>query len=397
MVTAAFPPMKVGGADYALRLCQRLAERGLEIDVITSDLAGIATDARLRIAPIMRDWSWRELPRLLARIQRSTPDIVDIHFHGRFYGNHPMVTFLPSLIKRRWPGLRVVTHIEWPIGVPGEGRSTVSRIVRRAVIAWVGRTDVSYGFGTLLRDSDAVIVLSDTHRVMLEEEFARIGEKTVLIPPPPLMQMAENGDGAARREGRTLLHADAEDFVLAYFGYLYPRKGVETLLEALRLVGQQRSHVRLVMIGGSLNDPNRPHYRDELTQRAAELGVAGAVTWTGYYPTDSNIASLYLRAADCCVLPFDRGVYLNNSSFAAAMAHGLPTISTPGDPLEPPFRAGENVLFCEPKDPASLAHAIESLIASAELRERLHAGALAFAAEWFSWDRVLDRTIAAFQ
>ena len=44
--------------------------------------------------------------------------------------------------------------------------------------------------------------------------------------------------------------------------------------------------------------------------------------------------TLYLCAADICVLPFNVGVRLNNSSFAAAAAHGLPIVTTRGEMLE---------------------------------------------------------------
>ena len=63
------------------------------------------------------------------------------------------------------------------------------------------------------------------------------------------MRMCADRNGEARREGRRLLGVTHDEFVLVYFGYLYPGKGIETLLQAFGLVAQQHK-CRLVMIGG---------------------------------------------------------------------------------------------------------------------------------------------------
>ena len=132
-----------------------------------------------------------------------------------------------------------------------------------------------------------------------------------------------------------------DDFLLAYFGYVSPEKGIETLLEAFRLVAQRSEKVRLVMVGGSnevlLKVAHRPRCVQELQDLSERLGIAGRVVWTGYYPTGSDQPSLYLRGADGCVLPFNDGVHFHNSSFTAVAAHGLPIVTTKGDTLESPL------------------------------------------------------------
>ena len=141
----------------------------------------------------------------------------------------------------------------------------------------------------------------------------------------------------------------------------------------------------------------RLHYLHELRELARQLRIADKIRWSGYYPTDSDEPSLILWGADACVLPFDKGVFLNNSSFGTAAAHGLPIVTTRGAMLEPPFIDQENVLLCPPKDSASLAAAIEQLIKSPELRQRLRVGALELELQWFSWESATIRTIEAFK
>jgi glycosyltransferase involved in cell wall biosynthesis len=126
------------------------------------------------------------------------------------------------------------------------------------------------------------------------------------------------------------------------------------------------------------------------------LGIAESVVWSGEYSWDSDLGSAYLRAADVAVLPFDNGVDLNNSSFAAVAAHGLPTITTRGEAMEDVFIDDENVLLCSPRDPTALATAMERQLIDADLRRRLRAGIETLARDWFSWDINIDRTIDAF-
>ena len=400
VISPTFPPMRSGGADHAFRICQYLARRRVEIHVITSRIDHIVTDPNMRVYPVMEDWSWTELPRLLRIARRYRPDVVNIHFSGAIYGDQPMITFAPTLLKKALPNVRVVTLVEYPEPVYVHRSSWAARIGRKLAAYWVGPADVDYGYGTLLRDSDRIIVLSDAHVPLLAAHHAQVREKCVLIPSPPLMRMSSERDGAARLRGREMLGLASDDFLVAYFGYLYPGKGIETLLEGFRLVANQRSNARLVMIGDSnevvLQRLNRPKYGQELRDRVKELGIESKVIWTGYYPVESDLASIYLRAADTCVLPFDDGVMLNRSSFASAVAHGLPTVTTQGESLEAPFRHNENVLLCKPRDPASLAAALDSLIIQPQLRHQLSSGALSLAREWFSWDGTVERTLKAF-
>jgi glycosyltransferase involved in cell wall biosynthesis len=91
----------------------------------------------------------------------------------------------------------------------------------------------------------------------------------------------------------------------------------------------------------------------------------------------------------------DVGVQLNNSSVAAAAAHGLPIVATRGSRLEAAFVDRENILLCPPKDPERMSAAIEALVDDPALRERLSAGSRRLAEEWFSWPRAIDRILKA--
>jgi glycosyltransferase involved in cell wall biosynthesis len=269
-----------------------------------------------------------------------------------------------------------------------------SRGIRKAVTVWAGKEALDYRFGTLLRDSDRIIVLSDLHRATLSELFPGVDDKSVLIPPPPILLICPEDNGVARSKGREALGLSDEDFLIAYLGYVYPGKGIETLLKAVQTVSNERANVRLVVVGGTLQGFHS--YAERVYELPHQMGIGDKVTWTGQYSWDSDKASTYLRAADAFVLPIEIGVQMNNSSFAAAATHGLPIITTRGADLERQFVHQENVFLCPPKDPDSMASAIKLLMDAPDLRARLRAGALRLARDWFSWERATDRTLATF-
>jgi glycosyltransferase involved in cell wall biosynthesis len=400
VISATFPPMRSGGADFALALCQRVADAGNEVTVLTSQIPNVVTDPRLRILPQMTRWAWRDLRPLLKVAKEVRPDVINLHFHGEIYNHHPMITLAPSLLKRALPGVRVVTHIEWPMPILRERSPRITRLSRKVVSLYAGATGTSYGYGSILSDSDRLIVLSETHRQPLINEDARATDKFVFIPPAATLPPHPESVAEARQRGREALGVAADTFLLAYFGYIYPFKGLETLLLTVALLARNHPQVRLVLIGGDnevlLKTLNRPKYNEELRELAKDMGIADRLIWTGYIPSNSADASRYLRAADAAALLFDSGAYMNNSSLGAVTAHGLPTITTRAPVVESPLRHGENVLLCPTRDADCAAAAVDSLIGSRELCERLGRGALELWREWFSWERLLPRTMEAY-
>ena len=385
LISGAYPPTRAGEAEHAKLIAERLAARGLEVRVITSERRDGSSRDDTLVCARMRQWSWRELPRLLWLIWRYRPDVLLLMYIGWIYDDHPMITFLPSLAKLVRPGTRCVTQFENAIASQPDLMAPSVRAVRKGLAMLLGSQRIDRNYGTLLRDSDAIVVLSDHHRRSLVR-ILDVNNKVTLIPPPPLVPFAI-ASAPRRTESRRRLNLGERDFVVAYFGYVYPRKGLETLGAALQRVIQRRAGVKLVVIGGPLEGAEQ--YYAQIQQHYRDLGVSKAVVWTGYVED-----ALHLAAADIYAHPIDIGVQLNNSSFAAAAASGVPVVATRGAQLEAPFIDGRNVLLVPPKEPAALADAIEALIDDPALRQQLATGALALATEWFSRDTATDRLLA---
>ena len=80
----------------------------------------------------------------------------------------------------------------------------------------------------------------------------------MILPPPPLIRFCPDQPSIARKRARDAIGAAESDFVLINWGYIYPGKGVETLLQAFRIACRQKPNLHLVLVGGFLEYPQKP-------------------------------------------------------------------------------------------------------------------------------------------
>jgi len=390
VISPAFPPILTAEAEHTLLLCQNLANRGLDVHVVTSTNT-IEECESITVYPVIRRWTWLDLPRMAKVLKRCNPDVILLLYNGWIYKGHPFISYLPVLAKLSAPHANFVT--EFIVEMVVCGGSLVERVALKVLERCVGRDKFDSRYGVMVSWSKQIIVLSEKHRLKLTNECSNVEQKIVVIPPPPLMKRCSQQKriDAVRQE----LNLPSDGFVFAYFGYIYKGKGLETLLNAFSKVCEQYSNVWLFIVGGVPESGKSSSYADDLRALEQQLAIQDRVRWTGQYDWDSDLASAWLNASNACVLPFDRGVQLNNSSFSGAAAHGLPIIATSGSSLEPQFVHKHNVLLCPPKNPEALAASLISLMENPELCETLRSGVRVLAEEWFSWSNTIDRTIMA--
>ncbi|MBI2765295.1 MAG: glycosyltransferase family 4 protein [Chloroflexi bacterium] len=158
-------------------------------------------------------------------------------------------------------------------------------------------------------------------------------------------------------------------------------KGLDDLLNAFALVRARRECSLLLVGDGPL--------REQLAALAGKLGVAGDVVFAGKRPQPAP----YLDAMDVFALAVPAGSM--SIALLEAMARGLPPVITFCGPEEAVI-PGETGLGAAPRDPGSLAAALESLVRDGDLRERLGAAAAAHVRTHFSVSRVADDLLACY-
>ena len=396
IVSAALPPLDCGEAMSTYFTALKLVESGADVHIVTTRRAVIGDVAGATIHAELDRWSWTEMPRLVRRLRRIEPDAVLLVYMAAMYECHPMITFLPSVLRWVFSSTRVVTRFEHVSGAldPSDA-AWPTRFGRRAALALAGYRRVDDRLGTLVRDSDAVIVLCGQHLEMLRERCPELIEKAVIIPPPANFAVAADPTGRHRHRGRERIGALPSDVVVGYMGYVYPNKGIEDLLGAVA-AAEHRSDLRLVVLGGRIGAPGSEffEYYDRMQGLARSLGLAERTMWSGSFAhDDDDVLPSYFHAVDFWVLPFVFGAQLNNSSLTSLMTHGRAIVTTRAATPEDALMDGENVFLVPPGDPHLLADAIDRLAADPALRELLGKGAIRLGQERLSWPSALQRTL----
>lgn len=168
---------------------------------------------------------------------------------------------------------------------------------------------------------------------------------------------------------------------LLFLSTVHPRKNVERLLDAFRLVGD--SHLQLVIAGRTgwlAEDLEDRIVAEASTQRVVRMG----------YVADNLVPILYRRAA-AFVLPslyegFGMGVL-------EAMASACPVVIADRSSL-PEIAAG-HAIAVDPFDPAAIAHGIREALDPERTRQLREAG-LRHAAT-YTWDRTARETLAVLR
>ena len=148
------------------------------------------------------------------------------------------------------------------------------------------------------------------------------------------------------------------DLLLCYFGFLNDSKGGEELMLATARLAEAGLPVHLLMIGGQLgsSDPTNAAYLQRVQALITAQNIADRVHWTGF--TGEAEVSANLLASDIAVLPYRDGVSFRRGSLMAALAHGLPVVSTePAVPL-PELRPNENMVLAPVQSPTALAEGV---------------------------------------
>jgi len=154
--------------------------------------------------------------------------------------------------------------------------------------------------------------------------------------------------------------------LVAYLGVMAPQDGVDHLLRAARVLADRgREGVAYTLIGAGDSF-------EELKAMARELGLAGAVEFTGRIP-DEQVERI-LATADVCVTPDPKNPLNDVSTMNKVleyMACGRPIVAY--DLREHRYSAGEGALYAEPNREDRLADAIAELLDDPARRERMGA------------------------
>ncbi len=162
-----------------------------------------------------------------------------------------------------------------------------------------------------------------------------------------------------------------QDTVLMTIGRKVRWKGLSDLIQALNLIDKEKFPFRLLIVTQEDLDTVDAKFAYEIIKPV----------------NDEELVSLYHRG----------DIYIHPSWFEGfglppleAMACGIAVISTDCGGVREFLTDGVNALIVPPREPRTLARAIEKLIENPDLRNRLVENGLKVAPDW-TWERIADK------
>lgn len=374
ILTGEYPPQPGGVSDYTGLVAAGLAAAGAEVHVWAPPAVGDTPEPPgVRVHREAGAWGPADLRRLDTALDAAPgPRRLLVQYAPNAWGRKGLNLGFGRWLRRRraagdavWLMVHEVRYPFWLRDRPWRWVLTVAhrRMIRDALAA------ADRVFHTTVANGD------DLRRL-----DPRPGRPVVWLPVPSNVPVVDDPVGVA--EARARLAPGARTVVGSFGTYGGDRIG-SVLGEALAALLAGRDDRVGVLIGRGGD-----RCAADLRERHPALG--GRLVAPGGQP--AGAVSRLLQACDLMVLPYSDGVSTRRGTVMAALAHGLPTLTTSGENTEA-FWAESDAVALVPTGPGlgrRLADAAEALLAEASRRTALGVAARALYDRRFALGRTLS-------
>lgn len=376
LVTGEFPPQFGGVSDYTQSVARRLAAEGLDVHVWCPGVAGEQdrrSEPGVTVHRVAGAWRGADLARLDRELDTfAGPRRLIVQWVPHAFGHKSVNVSFCAWIRRR-----------------AAAGDIVDVMVHEAFFA--------FGEGGIKQDAAAVV-----HRVMVMLLLSRARHVWVSIPAwaralrpyamgrdlgfdwlPVPSNVPKVSDPEATRAMRDAFPLPGR-VVVGHFGTYenHVRRALTALLPRLL---EQDGAANVLLMG---RDSDR--FAEAIT--SAHPALARRVRATGVL--DAHRLSTALQACDLMVQPYPDGASTRRGTLMAALAHGVPVVTTEGHLSEPLWRDSRAVRVVPAGNDAALLEAVVHLCGDAAERRRLALSGQALYTERFHIDRTIDAIVA---
>jgi glycosyltransferase involved in cell wall biosynthesis len=234
------------------------------------------------------------------------------------------------------------------------------------------------------------------HTRKMKEELCtdfRVRPERVTVIPFPLNDTVPSSDSIDSKKAKEILELNDKDFVLMFFGWIAPYKGLDILIDAAKIV-IERGYPLKVLIAGEIK--YLKEYWDLVEKKISAAHIENSVIKRIEFIPDHEI-EIYFKAADALALPY-RFIYQSGPLFLSYY-FGLPVIATNVGSFEEDIVEGETGVLATGADPVAIADAIAKCIDSELYKkpEQARKKIIRYAREKYSWSSIAETILKAYR
>ncbi len=377
MVSLAFYPAYSGAGIQAWRLCQKLIQKGVQINVLAEN-----TDKSIQSETIGEIPVWRLPERGHGRIgalsfalrmfrflikERGNYDL--LHIHGAYWYSQVVILACKLLRKKSIVKMSMLGDDD-PLSIRDK------QLFGRLGFRLLGLADRIISTSRELSDS--------YHRSMLPID------KLMEIPNGVDIEQFGPVSSQEKRKIRKNLGLPLDGIIVTFTGEICYRKGIDLLIRAWDEVAREYPSARLLLVGPNNDNLEDPYVRS-LHHQINELNLADKVLFTGRV----NNINQYLQSSDVFAFPSRREGMPN--AVLEAMGCRLPCVAMETSCVSDIITDGVNGLIFESENSQQLAQHILHLIREPAFRHQLGNAAWKTIVNKFSLDSVSERYLKLYE
>lgn len=377
---------------YVIELSKRLAAQGIEVDIFTRatsssldpvvDCGGGITVRHIHAGPF-EGLTKGELPGQLCVFAREVLRAEAAHPVGHYdvvHSHYWLSGQVGALARDRWGvplvhSMHTMAKVKNEALAEGDSPEPLARVI---------------GEEQVVEAADMLVANTDLEAKQLVNLYDADPSRVEVVHPGVDLDVFRPRDKA---QARAELGLPGDASVLLFAGRIQPLKAPDVLLRAvaelLRRSPDLRSRLVVPVVGGPSG--SGLEHPESLAQLATALDLDDVVRFVP--PVAQDDLARWCAAATLVAVPS------YNESFglvaAEAQATGTPVVAAAVGGLTTVVRDGHSGLLVDGHDAVAWADALGRVVADADLRVRLEAGALEQARR-FSWERTAESMLGVY-
>jgi len=351
----------VGGIEfYVQRIIKDLLKRGVEVDVLTTDLETPVAGRKKEAKYFKTSFSFMRNPfsfGLLRHLYTHSYDLLHVH----------NIWFIPGLLAVFFrKNAKIVT--------------TLHGIYPAQSTFWLN-------FFLKLYTPLARYVLAKSHKIIVADLSTNQLVRMFRVNPEKIVVIPNGIELSPYRPAK-------KDPVVLFTGRILPDKNPEILIKAAEILTRKIADFRLVFLG-----PMKENYKKKLLRMVKERGLEGQTTFGGTlnpcYPREQEkLMSIYRNAYVYVLLSFWEGI---PTRLLETMQFEVPCIAYASGGIPQLIRDNDNGLILDRLDEDLLAEKLLALFQNRALARRLGRKARLTVKNHYHWPELSEKILDVYE